>query len=144
MIATGFNRNHMVTNETGIIEVSHQLRDGPRGHNGDGLDGPTLGCALPRHKYDPLTQRDYCRVFSLQQHPETGLVKDVAPLSPAPTIALPTAEQDARLDAIIRERKQSEAKLKTFKPALKGDDHVERPRLMGSRQFRQEAWRISI
>ena len=45
-------------------------------------------------------------------------MKDVAPLSPAPNLALPTAEQDERLAAIGRERKQCEAKLRAFKPAL--------------------------
>ena len=45
-------------------------------------------------------------------------MKDVAPLSPAPTVALPTAEQDERLAELGRERKQCEAKLRAFKPAL--------------------------
>jgi hypothetical protein len=121
-IATGFNRNHMVTNETGIIEEEYRT-----GYVMDRVDttatvwmGLTLGCARCHdHKYDPLTQRDYYQIFAAFNNiAETGLVKDVAPLSPAPTLALPTAEQDERLAAIGRERKQCEAKLRTFKPTL--------------------------
>ena len=121
-IATGFNRNHMVTNESGIIEEEYRT-----GYVMDRVDttatvwmGLTLGCARCHdHKYDPLTQRDYYQVFAAFNNiQESELVKDVAPLSPAPTLALPTAEQDGRLAAIGRERQQCEAKLRTFQPAL--------------------------
>jgi hypothetical protein len=121
-IATGFNRNHMVTNETGIIDEEYRT-----GYVMDRVDttatvwmGLTLGCARCHdHKYDPLTQRDYYQVFAAFNNiAETGLVKDVAPLSPAPNLPLPTPEQDERLAAVERERKECEAKLKAFKPAL--------------------------
>ncbi len=121
-IATGFNRNHMVTNETGIIEEEYRT-----GYVMDRVDttatvwmGLTLACARCHdHKYDPLTQRDYYQVFAAFNNiQETGLVKDVAPLSPAPTIALPTAAQEKDLVKLGAERRKTEAKLKTFKPAL--------------------------
>ncbi|HND53427.1 MAG TPA: DUF1549 domain-containing protein, partial [Pirellulaceae bacterium] len=63
-IATGFNRQHTVTNETGIIDEEYRVE-----YMADRLEttatvwlGLTLGCARCHdHKYDPLTQRDYYR-----------------------------------------------------------------------------------
>src|SRR4051812_15670863 len=85
--------------------------------------GLTLGCARCHdHKYDPLTQREYYQIFAAFNNiQESGLVKDVAPLSPAPTIALPTTEQEQRLATLGRERKESEADLKRFRPSLEAE-----------------------
>jgi hypothetical protein len=122
LIATGFNRNHMVTNETGIIEEEYRM-----GYVADRVDttatvwlGLTVGCARCHdHKYDPITQRDYYRLFAaFNSIDETGIVKDVEPLSPAPAIMLPTPEQDAQLAKLGTDRKATDAKLRTFKPAL--------------------------
>ena len=75
-IATGFNRNHMVTNETGIIEEEYRT-----GYVVDRVDttatvwlGLTLGCARCHdHKYDPITQRDYYQLFAVFNNiAETG------------------------------------------------------------------------
>ena len=92
-IATGFNRNHMVTNETGSIDEEFRL-----GYVADRVDttatvwlGLTLGCARCHdHKFDAITQRDYYRLFAaFNSIRETGLVTEVAPLSPAPALLLP-------------------------------------------------------
>jgi hypothetical protein len=121
-IATGFNRNHMVTNETGIIEEEYRL-----GYVADRVDtttavwlGLTMGCARCHdHKYDPITQREYYEVFAAFNNiDETGIVKDVAPLSPAPTLLLPSAEQERRLADLEAQRKEREAALRKHKPAL--------------------------
>jgi hypothetical protein len=121
-IATGFNRNHMVTNETGIIEEEYRV-----GYVTDRLDtttavwlGLTVGCARCHdHKYDPISQRDYYQLFAAFNNiQETGLIKDVAPLSPAPAIMLPTPEQEKQLADLVAERKKVDARFRTFKPAL--------------------------
>ena len=122
LIATGFNRNHMVTNETGIIEEEYRL-----GYVADRVDttatvwlGLTMACARCHdHKYDPISQRDYYRLSAaFNSIDETGIIKDVAPLSPAPALMLPTPEQDKRLTQLAADRKDTEAKLRALKPAL--------------------------
>ncbi|MBA4018424.1 MAG: hypothetical protein C0483_14755 [Pirellula sp.] len=121
-IATGFNRNHMVTNETGIIDEEYRI-----GYVVDRVDttastwlGLTVGCARCHdHKYDPISQREYYSLFAFFNGiAETGLVKDVEPLSPSPNIELPSPEQDRRLAEIRAERTECEMNLKKLRPAL--------------------------
>ncbi len=121
-IATGFNRNHMVTNETGIVDEEYRL-----GYVADRVDttstvwlGLTMSCARCHdHKYDPITQRDYYQVFAgFNNIAETGLVKDVEPFSPAPAISLPTDEQTSTLTEIKERRLVCEARMKELKPTL--------------------------
>jgi hypothetical protein len=121
-IATGFNRNHMVTNETGIIDEEYRI-----GYVADRLDttttvwlGLTVGCARCHdHKYDPISQRDYYQMFcAFNNIEETGLIKDMAPLSPAPAIMLPSDEQKDRIASLESERKSLESQFKSQRPEL--------------------------
>jgi hypothetical protein len=67
LIATGFQRNNMVTHEGGTIPEENLTN-----YNvdrvktlGETILGLTLGCAQCHdHKYDPLTQRDYYRLYA--------------------------------------------------------------------------------
>ena len=135
-IATGFNRNHMVTNETGIIEEEYRT-----GYVVDRVDttaatwlGLTVGCARCHdHKYDPISQREYYQLFAFFNGiDETGLVKDVAPLSPAPSLSLPSAEQEARLAALHDELTQCEAQWKKQRPALAAGQKAFEPTILAS------------
>ncbi len=61
-IATGFNRNHMANNESGIIDEEYRVQ-----YVMDRLDatattwlGLTLGCAQCHdHKFDPISQKEF-------------------------------------------------------------------------------------
>ncbi len=121
-IATAFNRNHVVTNESGIIEEEYRISyvcDRVETTAGTWL-GLTIGCAKCHdHKYDPLTQRDYYGLFAAFNNiDEKGIVKDVSPLSPAPSIALPTNEQQQAIATLGRQRAALESQFTSFKPAL--------------------------
>ncbi len=67
LVATGFQRNNMNTHEAGTIPEENLTN-----YNADRIKtlgevvlGLTLGCAQCHdHKYDPLTQRDYYRLFA--------------------------------------------------------------------------------
>ena len=67
LIATGFQRNNMVTHEGGTIPEENLTN-----YNvdrvktlGEAVLGLTLGCAQCHdHKYDPITQRDYYQLFA--------------------------------------------------------------------------------
>ncbi|HWA99197.1 MAG TPA: PSD1 and planctomycete cytochrome C domain-containing protein [Pirellulales bacterium] len=67
LIATGFQRNNMVTHEGGTIPEENLVNyNADRVKTlGEAVLGLTLGCAQCHdHKYDPLTQRDYYRLFA--------------------------------------------------------------------------------
>lgn len=97
-IATGFNRNHMANNESGIIDEEYRVE-----YIVDQIDatattwlGLTLGCAQCHdHKYDPITQKDFYQVFAFFNNtPETGhITKD----DPAPVMEVPTPGLQAEL-----------------------------------------------
>ncbi|HIK90969.1 MAG TPA: DUF1553 domain-containing protein [Planctomycetes bacterium] len=101
-IATGFNRNHMVNNETGIIEEEFRVE-----YVVDRVDttatvwmGLTVGCARCHdHKYDPISQKDFYRFFSFFNNvPERGLSGSSG--NAAPLLKAPTPEQQGRLDQL--------------------------------------------
>jgi hypothetical protein len=104
-IATGFSRNHVINSEGGIIEEEYRVEyvaDRVRTVSLAWV-GLTMECARCHdHKYDPITQRDYYRLFAffnnVPEHGEDGRIANAVPL-----IASPTREQSAELS-----RQQSE------------------------------------
>jgi len=110
-IATGFNRNHMVTGETGVIDEEYRVE-----YVADRLEttgnvwlGLTLGCARCHdHKYDPLSQREYYQLFAFFN---TGVEKGlVNPDDPPPVLEVPDAvQQRALADLADRERRADSA-----------------------------------
>ncbi|MEZ4702295.1 MAG: PSD1 and planctomycete cytochrome C domain-containing protein [Rhodothermales bacterium] len=67
LIATGFNRNHMITHEGGTIpeeNLTNYVVDRVK-TTGEVFLGLTVACAQCHdHKYDPISQRDYYRLFA--------------------------------------------------------------------------------
>ena len=67
LLATGFNRNHKITEEGGVIEEEYRLMYVTDRTDlfGKGLLGVTLECAhCHDHKYDPFSQKDYYQLFA--------------------------------------------------------------------------------
>jgi len=102
-IATGFLRNHMVTNETGVIDEEYRVE-----YVADRLDttaavwlGLTVGCARCHdHKFDPISQREYYQLFAFfNQGPETGL----APGNPPPLLDIADASWQQQLERLQAE-----------------------------------------
>lgn len=97
-IATGFHRNSMANNETGIIDEEYRVEA-----VADRVDttaavwlGLTIGCAQCHdHKYDPISQKEYYQLFAyFNSSVEPGLASAE---NPPPTLEVPTAEQTAAL-----------------------------------------------
>jgi hypothetical protein len=80
ILATGFNRNHPITQEGGVIQEEYRTNYVLDRTNtlGKGILGITLECARCHdHKYDPISQKEYYGVFSFfNQVNEKGLQMD--------------------------------------------------------------------
>jgi hypothetical protein len=98
-VASGFNRNHMINFEGGAIPEEY--------HNAYIVDrvnttstvwlGLTIACAQCHdHKYDPISQKEFYQLYAFFHNvPERGL--DGSKGNAAPTIKMPTPEQERRL-----------------------------------------------
>jgi hypothetical protein len=67
LLATGFNRNHKITEEGGVIPEEYRIMYVTDRNDlfGKGLLGVTLECAhCHDHKYDPFSQKDYYQMFA--------------------------------------------------------------------------------
>ena len=80
ILATGFNRNHPITQEGGVIQEEYRSYYVVDRTNtlGKGILGLTLECAKCHdHKYDPLSQKNYYEFYSFfNQVDEVGLRMD--------------------------------------------------------------------
>jgi len=119
-IATGFNRNHMANNESGIIDEEYRVE-----YVADRLEttgttwlGLTIGCARCHdHKYDPITQREFYQLFAFFNNvPESGLIKAD---NPPPVLSVPSAQQEQELKRLSADTQQAEREFQPFTAALR-------------------------
>lgn len=110
LIATGFNRNHMINFEGGAIEEEYLVEYVVDRVETTGTVwlGSTLGCARCHdHKYDPFSQKDFYRLFAFfNTVNEKGL--DGRAGNAQPVLQLPTPEQEQRLKQIQAELEAKE------------------------------------
>lgn len=98
VLATGFNRNHKITQEGGVIQEEYRIEYVTDRTNtfGKAFLALTFECAhCHDHKYDPISQKDYYSTFAFfNQVPEKGLVGDItlASLADPPKIKFTTEE----------------------------------------------------
>ncbi|MEO1450996.1 MAG: DUF1549 and DUF1553 domain-containing protein [Bacteroidota bacterium] len=81
IIATGFNRNHKITAEGGVIDEEYRVEyvaDRTQTFATAFL-GLTMECARCHdHKYDPISQKEYYSLFSFFNNiPEKGLMEEI-------------------------------------------------------------------
>jgi hypothetical protein len=98
LLATGFNRNHKITQEGGIIDEEYRLEYVTDRTNtfGKTFLAMTFECAhCHDHKYDPIPQKSYYSTFAFfNQVNEKGLVGDItlASLADPPNMKISTDE----------------------------------------------------
>ena len=114
-IASGFHRNHMTSDEGGLIDAEYRNLYVVDRVNTTGVTwlGMTVGCAQCHdHKYDPLTMRDFYSMYAFFNNvPENG--KDgVRDRNPKPFLRVTTSEQAAQLKLYESELAQLEVQLK--------------------------------
>jgi hypothetical protein len=81
LLATGFNRNHKITEEGGVIDEEYRVSYVTDRTNtfGKAMLGVTLECAhCHDHKYDPFSQKEYYQVYAFFNNvKEVGLQSTV-------------------------------------------------------------------
>jgi hypothetical protein len=114
VLATAFNRLHRLTNEGGSI-AEECLADNAADRVqtfGTTLLGLTVECARCHdHKYDPISTRDYYSLSAFFNSIDENGMYDHATKVPAPSLLLPTVEQQAALDAGERQIDGAESAL---------------------------------
>ena len=109
-VATGFLRNHVTTDEGGAINEEYLVEYAAERTStvGSVLMGLTVGCARCHdHKFDPISQEDYYRLFSFfNNNEEPGLysqsrTNDKRALEP--NLRVPTDAQLTRRAALDQE-----------------------------------------
>nr|MBX2820873.1 DUF1549 domain-containing protein [Rhodothermaceae bacterium] len=113
ILATGFNRNHMQSQEGGIVPEEYRVEYVADRTNtlGTAFMGLTLQCARCHdHKYDPISQKEYYQLFGFFNNiNESGVIPYAGEASP--TVILPSDEAEKRLDELSAEIAHYEASL---------------------------------
>ena len=82
LLATGFNRNHKITQEGGVIDEEYRIEYVTDRTNtfGKAFLGMTFECAKCHdHKYDPISQKEYYETFAFfNQVAEKGFYGDIS------------------------------------------------------------------
>lgn len=101
-IASGFNRNHMITYEGGAIPEEYLTAYIVDRVNTTGTVwlGLTVGCTQCHdHKFDPMTQKEFYQLYAFFNNvPEQGL--DGRNGNASPLVPIPSADQQKALDQI--------------------------------------------
>ncbi len=100
IVATGFNRNHRLNGEGGLIAEEWRVETVIDRVETTGMTwlGLTFNCCRCHdHKYDPISQRDFYSMFAFFNNvTESGTLQGESK-NTDPTISVPTAEQEAEL-----------------------------------------------
>jgi hypothetical protein len=103
LIATGFNRNHKITQEGGVIPEEYRVEyvSDRTMTFGKAFIGLTVECAKCHdHKYDPISQKEYYSLYSFFNNvPEKGLIEAYG-ATPEPYITLTKEEIESQLTFI--------------------------------------------
>ncbi|MEL6253277.1 MAG: DUF1553 domain-containing protein [Bacteroidota bacterium] len=119
LLATCFNRNHPQSQEGGVVDEEYRVEYVVDRTNtfGKALMGITVECAQCHdHKYDPISQEDYYSLYAyFNNNNDAGIVPYNG--EAAPTVMLPTAEENQKL-AELR------AKMKPLEAAIEKENYV--------------------
>ncbi len=111
LVATGFQRNHRLNGEGGIIAEEWRVETVIDRVETTGLTwlGLTLNCCRCHdHKYDPITQREFYQLFAFFNNiAESGTLQGESK-NTDPILAVPSPEQQAKLDELIAAQQTAE------------------------------------
>ncbi|MFP4339063.1 MAG: DUF1553 domain-containing protein [Cyclobacteriaceae bacterium] len=111
-LATGFNRNHLQSQEGGIVSEEYRVEYVADRTNtlGTGIMGLTIECARCHdHKYDPIAQEEYFELYAFFNNVnETGQIPYMGEASP--TLILTDKEAEEQLAFVQEKIAELEAK----------------------------------
>jgi hypothetical protein len=119
-VATGFLRHHVTTDEGGAIDEEYRVEYAAErtATVGSVFLGLTLQCARCHdHKFDPIRQQDYYRLFAFfNSNDEPGLYSQLPDPNRAlePFLAVPTPAQQDQRQRLERELAAAEADARTW------------------------------
>jgi len=117
ILATGFNRLHPQSQEVGIINEEYRVEYSANRVRtmGTAFLGLTLQCARCHdHKYDPISQKDYYRLFAFfDRNNDNGQIPYVG--SAGPTLLLPDDETEEIIRYVEQEIKQYEESIDSLR-----------------------------
>ena len=120
-IATGFNRNHRINTEGGVIAEEWRTEtviDRVETTSEVWL-GLTMGCARCHdHKYDPITQKEFYQFFSFFNNINESGTGEEKPVNHPPFVKAPSAEQQQMLDRLIAANKDSDVRMSAAMPEV--------------------------
>ena len=114
-VATGFNRNHVLTTEGGIIEEEYHVEYvADRVHTtATVFMGISMQCARCHdHKYDPLTQHDYYQFAAFFNNIPDKVVGYSQGRMAEPLLKVPSRLQQMELDRLEQRKAELEAAIK--------------------------------
>lgn len=118
VVATGFNRNHRINGEGGIIAEEWRIEnimDRVETTSATWLGLTMSCCRCHDHKYDPLTMKDFYSFFAFFNNvPESGTIQGASNRSGGnsqPVTTVPTPDQEQKLAQLDAEVKQAETKV---------------------------------
>ena len=124
-IASGFNRNHMITHEGGTIpeeNLTNYVVDRVK-TTAEVFLGLTVGCAQCHdHKYDPISQEDYYRFFAFFNEIDDRGIDGNGGINATPSISVRTVLPDDEIDSLRRRESELVRTLARRGPAF--DDWV--------------------
>ncbi|MFM7322317.1 MAG: DUF1549 domain-containing protein, partial [Armatimonadota bacterium] len=122
-VATGFNRNHRINTEGGVIAEEWRVENVVDRLETTGAVWLALSIGCGRchdHKYDPISQRDFYRLFHYFNNvPESGTGVE-SPVNHPPVVKVPGPDQAAavaKADHRIADAKASAATVEAGLPA---------------------------
>jgi hypothetical protein len=119
LIATGFQRNNMVTHEGGTLPAENLANyNADRVKTlGESVLGLTLACAqCHNHKFDPITQRDYFQIFAFFNSLSDLGLDGNAGVNPGPFISAKTVLRTDEVPAVEKRIAELRAVLSTPDP----------------------------
>ena len=139
-IASGFNRNHRINSEGGVIPEEYRVeyvidRVSTTGTVWLGL---TLGCArCHSHKFDPISQKEFYQLFSYFNNvPENG--RDGNQGNAVPMITVPIPEMQPKVEAARQEVTKLKEQLNTDTDALRTEHEAWEKRQIAELDRQQE------
>ncbi len=123
-VASGYTRCNMSTGEGGAIEAEYQAKytfDRTETTSTVWLGLTMTCCRCHTHKYDPITQREYYRMFAFFNNLDVPIMDGNRP-NPDPFLKLPSPEQTERLAWLKKQIGEAQDKLDAPIPDL---DHAQ-------------------